>query len=53
MCNACGFQCCAFDGFAGCGCEDCENPACWPVCDLCGEYEQDCVCDEDDFDDGS
>lgn len=30
MCNACGFYCCAYDGFSGCGCEGCPNPACWP-----------------------
>lgn len=29
MCNACGFGCCAWDGFDGCGCEDCPNPECW------------------------
>ena len=30
MCNACGFFCCAYDGFSGCGCENCPYPACWP-----------------------
>lgn len=30
MCNACGFLCCAYDGFSGCGCEWCSEPACWP-----------------------
>lgn len=30
MCNACGFLCCAYDGFSGCGCEDCPCPECWP-----------------------
>lgn len=29
MCNACGFMCCAYDGFSGCGCDHCDNPACW------------------------
>ena len=29
MCNACGFQCCAWNGFSGCGCDWCTNPACW------------------------
>ena len=29
MCNACGFYCCAWDGFEKCGCDDCPNPACW------------------------
>lgn len=38
MCNACGFFCCAWDGFSKCGC-DCPNPACWD--------------DEDEFEDDS
>lgn len=29
MCNACGFFCCAYDGFQGCGCDHCPNRACW------------------------
>jgi hypothetical protein len=29
MCNACGFWCCAYDGFEGCGCEHCPEPECW------------------------
>src|ERR1700677_4632429 len=29
MCNACGFMCCAWDGFGGCGCDDCDEPECW------------------------
>lgn len=29
MCNACGFYCCAWDGFGKCGCEHCPEPACW------------------------
>jgi hypothetical protein len=29
MCNACGFQCCAWDGFSGCGCDFCAEPLCW------------------------
>lgn len=29
MCNACGFHCCASDGFDRCGCDWCGNPACW------------------------
>lgn len=29
MCNACGFQCCAYDGFSGCGCDHCDEPECW------------------------
>lgn len=39
MCNACGFVCCAYDGFSGCGCDGCDEPECWS--------------DEDDFDDES
>lgn len=38
MCNACGFLCCAYDAFSGCGCDFCENSDCW---------------DNEDFDDGS
>ena len=37
MCNACGFVCCAYDGFEKCGCDHCHEPACWA--------------DDDDFDD--
>ena len=45
MCNACGFMCCAYDAFEGCGCEHCDNPACW---------SEDVFDDEpDDIDDGS
>lgn len=29
MCNACGFYCCAYDGFSGCGCDHCDEPDCW------------------------
>jgi hypothetical protein len=29
MCNACGFHCCAWDGFGKCGCNGCHDPACW------------------------
>lgn len=49
MCNACGFGCCAWDGFSGCGCDHCSNPECWSDgCDLCGEV--DCICgDDNDF----
>jgi hypothetical protein len=28
MCNACGFFCCAYDGFSGCGCDHCPCAAC-------------------------
>lgn len=38
MCNACGFLCCAYDGFEKCGCDGCPYPACWPDDD---EYEDD------------
>lgn len=44
MCNACGFWCCAWDGFSGCGCDHCKDPACWPD-DLAG------FDDDDDADD--
>jgi len=29
MCNACGNVCCGSDAFGGCGCEGCDEPACW------------------------
>lgn len=49
MCNACGFGCCAFDSFEGCGC-DCDVAACRQVrCDGCGQpvdpYDDECACD--------
>ncbi|MCX5569647.1 hypothetical protein [Kaistia nematophila] len=28
MCNACGFLCCAWDLFSGCGCDWCDEPDC-------------------------
>lgn len=40
MCNACGFYCCAYDGFSGCGCDHCDCPECWSD----DEFE----CDSDD-----
>jgi len=40
MCNACGFLCCGYDGFSGCGCDHCPHPECWT----------DDIEDEDDFD---
>ncbi|MFN3582956.1 hypothetical protein [Phenylobacterium sp.] len=46
MCNACGFLCCAYDGFSGCGCDHCPESACWTDED---EFYDD---DEDDFDFG-
>lgn len=50
MCNACGFLCCAYDGFSGCGCDHCECPACWDDegCD------DGLICEviEDDYEDG-
>lgn len=36
MCNACGFQCCAYDGFDKCGCNDCDCPECWDDEELLG-----------------
>lgn len=41
MCNACGFFCCAYDGFSGCGCDHCPCPDCW-------EEDDDFTCDSDD-----
>lgn len=29
MCNACGFLCCGWDLFSGCGCDGCDEPDCW------------------------
>jgi hypothetical protein len=51
MCNACGFSCCAYDGFSGCGCDECDNPACWTKCDGCNMPEEFCECDNYDYDD--
>lgn len=44
MCNACGFYCCAYDGFDGCGCDHCPEPRCWS--DDPDEYDGD---DDDGF----
>lgn len=45
MCNACGFMCCAYDGFSGCGCDHCDNPACWSEEEDDDEYgPMDCAC---------
>lgn len=41
MCNACGFLCCAYDGFSKCGCDDCPNPACWDEWDEWDDDEDD------------
>jgi len=41
MCNACGFYCCAYDGFSGCGCDGCFEYECW----------SDDEHDDEDFDD--
>lgn len=46
MCNACGFLCCAYDGFEKCGC-DCPVAACRDECDICGENGCDGGCTED------
>ncbi len=52
MCNACGgFVCCALDTFDKCGC-DCRNPECWDDdCRVCGFDEDNCICDDSEFDD--
>lgn len=49
MCNACGNLCCGSDEFGGCGCDHCDDPACWSICDLCGECSDYCDC-YDDYD---
>ena len=49
MCNACGFQCCGCDAMARWGCDHCDEPACWAVCNRCGEFEQDCCCDDGSY----
>ncbi len=43
MCNACGFMCCAYDGFSRCGCDHCDNPDCW-------SDDNDFTCESDDDD---
>ena len=44
MCNACGFLCCAYDGFSRCGCDGCPCPDCWDDDD---EFEpDDFVCED-------
>jgi hypothetical protein len=48
MCNACGFLCCAWDGFGKCGCDHCPEYACHSVCGGCGAPEDFCECDPDD-----
>ena len=50
MCNACGFQCCAYDGFSGCGCDGCPEPDCWSD-DNDFYCESDDDWDDDPFDD--
>ena len=52
MCNACGFYCCAWDGFDKCGCDHCPNPDCHDdACISCGEEWCDGDCDDMDYDD--
>lgn len=46
MCNACGFQCCAWDGFSGCGCDHCSCPECWDE-----DEDEDDDFDIDDYED--
>lgn len=48
MCNACGFQCCAYDAFSGCGCDSCDEPDCWSDDELEGDELEDG--DDDAFD---
>lgn len=54
MCNACGFSCCAFDDFEGCGC-NCDEWRCRVSrCGGCGQSVDatdpgaDCECFPDD-----
>lgn len=51
MCNACGFYCCAWDGFGKCGCDHCPEFACHSVCGRCGQSEDFCECEPDYCDD--
>lgn len=37
MCSACGNMCCGSDMFGGCGCDGCDEPACW---DGDGDFDQ-------------
>jgi len=56
MCNACGFSCCAFDDFEGCGC-NCDEWRCRVArCGGCGQSVDatdpgdECACfPEDDY----
>lgn len=52
MCNACGFGCCAWDLFSGCGC-DCRYSAdCAIYCALCdseGHTQENCGEWDDDY----
>lgn len=50
MCIACDQTCCA-EVVSPCGCSDCENPECWPVCDVCRRYEHECECEPEAWDD--
>lgn len=51
MCCACGNMCCGSDMFGGCGCEHCDEPECWGVCEGCGQPDFACDCDGEEFDD--
>lgn len=57
MCNACGFSCCAFDDFEGCGCNCAEWRCRVSRCGGCGQSIDatdpgaDCDCYPDDWDD--
>lgn len=44
MCNACGNVCCGSDEFGGCGCDGCDDPACWAPCDYCNSIDCDGDC---------
>lgn len=51
MCNACGFACCAWDGFSGCGCDGCSCPECWSEEDDLDDPDYDDYDLDDDYDD--
>jgi hypothetical protein len=49
VCNACGQRCCASGRFSQCGCNDCDVPECWELCEQCGAPVAYCECDPWDF----
>lgn len=51
MCNACNNMCCDSDEFSACGCDGCDEPDCWSVCDICDQHGDACECFDGDWDD--